>query len=259
MPLIVNEMSVFDISYRWADLDPSKFWYRNPLIVRDYMQLLITAIYSAEILCRTLCLDKRPFDSKSDPSYYIRGWDKELDDCLSGKRFDKTFLKWAVLDRMDFLEWCERRGIPLPEFWFPRGWKLDYEVPKGGYPGHRMKHLEPEDENTPASFTFRWNKEFDDEESDFVEVSESENIPQRKLTHMQSTKIACQAIASNIWKLEPDKTIADMARSYEVLSLGGAKSYVYEVVRRWLSEVAPKHVKARRGRRRSQENTTEDN
>ncbi|MFA6178042.1 MAG: hypothetical protein WC696_00340 [Candidatus Methylopumilus sp.] len=258
MPLLNTELTIWDISHRWAGYDPSSFRLSHQLLVKDYFQLLISAVYSAEILCRTLCLDKRPQNSKSDPSYYIRGWDKELNDCLSGKHFDKTFLKWAVLDRMDLLEWCERRGIPLPDFWFPPGWKLDYEVPKGGYPGHRMKHLEPENDRTPAAFTFRWNDEVDDEESDINVVSEEENTPQRKLTHMQSTKIACQAIAINIWKIENDKTIADMARSNEILVLGGAKRYSYEVVRRWLSEVAPPHIKARRGRRSIQENTTEE-
>ena len=50
---------------------------------------------------------------------------------------------------------------------------------------------------------------------------------------------------------------ADMVKRSEIQDLGGAKPYVYEVVRRWLSDVAPPEVKAKVGRR-SKKNTTQE-
>lgn len=41
----------------------------------------------------------------------------------------RKLLKWAQIEREALQEWCERQGVPLPEFWFPPGWKLKYEWP----------------------------------------------------------------------------------------------------------------------------------
>ena len=64
----------------------------------------------------------------------------------------------------------------------------------------------------------------------------------------QRARIACQEIAKSIWKSEPDMTIAKMVEDEAIQRLGGGQYYVSEVVRRWLAEVAPAKVKARRGR-----------
>jgi len=254
MSLLIKELSVWDISFRWAGYDPDSFWLRYPLEVKDNFRLLMSAILHGEIICNTLCLDKLPSNSKADPAFYIRSYEKQINDCLSGKRFDAKFLKWASLGRLDFLEWCERRGIPSPQFWFPAGWKLDFEVPNGGFPGHRMRHVEP-DNGELASFSFHWRD--DEEEEDFDgDESETNENNNPKLRPNQATKIACQTIAQNIWKTEPEVSIATMVRRHEIQILGGAKPYVHEVIRRWLSEVAPPEVSARVGRR-SSKNTTE--
>jgi hypothetical protein len=73
----------------------------------------------------------------------------------------------------------------------------------------------------------------------------------------QEARITCQNIAKNIWKSEKNVSIADMVKRPEIQNLGGANYYAYEVVRRWLSQVAPTEVKARVGRH-SNKNTTED-
>lgn len=255
MSLLIKELSVWDISFRWAGYDPDSFWLRYPLEVKDNFRLLMSAILHGEIICNTLCLDKLPSNSKADPAFYIRSYEKQINDCLSGKRFDAKFLKWASLGRLDFLEWCERRGIPSPQFWFPAGWKLDFEVPNGGFPGHRMRHVEPGNGEL-ASFSFHWRD--DEEEEDFDgDESETNENNSPKLRPNQATKITCQTIAQNIWKTEAEVSIAAMARRHEIQILGGAKPYVHEVIRRWLSEVAPPEVSARVGRP-SSKNTTED-
>ena len=132
MPLIADELTVWDISFRWAGYDPTKIWFRLPLTVKDNSRLLMQAILHGEIICETMTLAKLPPDSKADFRFYIRTYIDDVYACIHGKRFNRKLLKWAVLDRMDFHEWCKRRSIPLPEFWFPSGWKLDFEMPELG-------------------------------------------------------------------------------------------------------------------------------
>ena len=86
MPLIADELTVWDISFRWADYDPTKFWFRLPLAVKDNSRLLMTAILHGEIICETMTLAKLPSSSKADPRYYLRTYiDGDL--CTAGSEF----------------------------------------------------------------------------------------------------------------------------------------------------------------------------
>lgn len=254
MPLLVEELTVWDISFRWAGYDPDKFYIRFPLPVKDNFRLLMLAILEGEVICNTLCLDKRPSDSKADPDYYIRTHIDYVYACIHGQKFNRKLLKWATLNRNWFYEWCVRRGITPPEFWFPLGWKIDYDQPIGGYPGFAMRHEEPINTGVSVSFSFNWPEV--DKDDTHPCINDHLKISDRSRPN-QLTKIACQVIAQNIWKTDINISIADMVRRAEIQDLGGAKPYVYEVVRRWLSEVAPPEVSARVGRR-SNKITTQD-
>lgn len=70
MPLITEELSVWDIGLRWAGHDPDHLWLRLPLTAKDNFRLLMEAILSGEIICNTLTLAKLPPDSKADPRFY---------------------------------------------------------------------------------------------------------------------------------------------------------------------------------------------
>lgn len=251
MPILVEELSLWDISFRWAGLDPDNLYIRFPLPVKDNFRLLMSAILEGEIICNTLCLDKRPSDSRADPAFYIRTHIDDVYACIHGQKYNRKLMKWATLNRNWFYEWCTRRGITPPEFWFPLGWKIDYDEPIGGYPGFCMRHEEPKDSDTTVAFSFHWPEEDEDASENEIATNVEPTRPN------QLTKIACQVIAQNIWKADINISIADMVRRSEIQDLGGAKSYVYEVVRRWLSEVAPPQVSARVGRR-TNKNTTED-
>ena len=54
MPLITEELSVWDIGLRWAGHDPDRLWLRLPLAAKDNFRLLMEAILSGEIICNTL-------------------------------------------------------------------------------------------------------------------------------------------------------------------------------------------------------------
>jgi hypothetical protein len=69
----------------------------------------------------------------------------------------------------------------------------------------------------------------------------------RELRPSQKARIACQVIAASIWRAEPDRTISSMCKD-ERLRLGDAAFYDEVTVKRWVQQVAPSHVSAKRGR-----------
>lgn len=262
MPLIADELTVWDISFRWAGYDSTKFWFRLPLAVKDNSRLLMQAILGGEIICETMTLAKRPLGSKADPKYYIRTYINDIYACINGTRYDRKLLKWASISRMGFYEWCERRGIPFPEFWFPSGWKLDFEMPELGTAAMWAVHIEPDDESEyairydhPGIVRERENRskqkllavsECEPEDFNSGKASEIE----KALRINQQIRITCQQIACEIWKNEPNRTIASIVRDELVQKYGGARHYEEETVREWIKEIAPSEVRSRRGRPR---------
>lgn len=103
MLLIADELTVWDISFRWAGYDPSQFWFRLPLAVKDNSRLLMQAILSGEIICGTMTLAKLPPSSKANPKYYLRTYIDDIYACIHGVRYDRKLLKWASISRMGFL------------------------------------------------------------------------------------------------------------------------------------------------------------
>jgi len=262
MSLIADELTVWDISFRWAGYDPSQFWFRLPLVVKDNSRLLMHAILHGEIICETLTLAKRPSASKADPKFYIRTYIDDVHACIHGKRYNRKLLKWAALNRMDFHEWCERRGIPFPEFWFPPGWKLDFEMPELGTLAMWATHIEPKNEGEYAICydhpDFVSDRENRDKQESSVgtesesEVSSSSETPRNEKTLRinQQIRIACQQIAGEIWRNEPNRTIASIVQDELIQKYGGAAYYEDDTVREWIKEIAPAEVKNRRGRPR---------
>jgi hypothetical protein len=178
---------------------------------------MMEAILNGHLLCSTLSTNKwQPEDGEDAKPLFIRHHLAAVEACIHGTRMDRRLLRWARIDRTDFQEWCERQGVPLPEFWFPPGWKLDYEWPRD-----YEEKKDEEEESGSAAETLRPNARY---------------------------RITCQEIATVLWKERPDRTIADMVKDPQVRRLGGAARFGEEAVRRWLSAVAPLEVKAKRGR-----------
>ena len=237
MPILVDYLSVWDISFRWAGFDPRKLYFRLPLQVEDYARTLIDAIHKAEFSCDTISLEKRKYEKdEAKLSFYY--WADDFFSTTSGQDVSRELLKWAVINRYDFKQWCERMNAPLPEFWFPKDWNLDYQINENEFfPGH--------------SYMFKdLSKEAKKEyiESLEAQTNKLETSTSVKLRENQKTKITCQQIAIRLWKQDNKLSIADMVKRTEILELGGAQPYAPEVIRRWLQEVAPSEVSARRGR-----------
>lgn len=237
MPILVDYLSVWDISCKWGGYDHRKFYFRIPVEVEDIARTLIDAIHKAELACETITLEKRKFEKNEEKlSFYY--WVDDFFSTTSGQRVSRELLKWAAINRYDFKQWCERMSAPLPEFWFPKDWNLEYQIKENEYfPGHsymfRDLSVEARNEYLESLKTDTDNQ-----------CSESPI----QLRDSQKIKITCQQIASGLWRKDKSITISDMVKKTEVQELGDGQRFAPEVVRRWLQEIAPAEVSARRGR-----------
>lgn len=91
MPLLVNELSVWEIAHRWAGYDPARFRLSLPLEVRDYSRVLIAEIYHGHLRSLTLQMDKwSPEDGEDMKPYFIRHHLDDIWACIAGKRASRA-------------------------------------------------------------------------------------------------------------------------------------------------------------------------
>lgn len=241
MPLVVEQLQLWIIGFKWADLDPNRLWVRIPTPVRDNFSTLLEAILSDHLGCLTLASEKYQGNDPDEAKFYIRDWLDDVYAGIHGQYFNRKLLKHALIDREDFQDWCERRTIPLPEFWFPLGW-TDYRWPEYDPRAATADIDSPDSVQTDVTISG----------TELASQVRPEPAPAKpspeELRDSQIARIASQQIARVIWKEEPDKTIAAMCKDERILKYGGAQYFVEEVVRRWLKEVAPSPVRAKRGR-----------
>lgn len=256
MPILNDELSVWDIAFRWTGRDPRRFWFRIPLEVEDHFRNLIDAILKAELACESITLEKRDFEAH-EKQYSVYYWIDDIYACIYGSYFNRKLLRWAHIERLDFKLWCERMNIPLPEFWFPPGWNLEYELPEYEiHPGHWYIRKEWSREDWDAELKAKQEAEsanIDPIEGTSDNASQSTapmDAASEKLRPNQEARIACQQIAKTIWQREPDRTIASVIQDELIQQYGGAKHFVDDTVRDWIKVVAPSHVRDRRGRPR---------
>ena len=76
MPLLAEELSLWDIAFRWTGLDPDRHCLRLPLAVKDHFRNLMDAILKGDLLCLSILLEKREFES-DEKQYSAYFW---LDD-----------------------------------------------------------------------------------------------------------------------------------------------------------------------------------
>jgi hypothetical protein len=166
-------------------------------------------------------MSKYQGNDPDEAKLHIRYWLDAIEDCSRGKRYDKTLMKWAIIERQSLQLWCERHKIPLPEFWFPPGWGIDYEWP----------------DDTP-------------EEIKTLIPGESSEEQKVRIDERHRTQMACQQIGLKLWAKNPQLTNKEISLSDEVQQLGGGSEYEPETVHGWLSEVDPRSPSKKRGRKR---------
>jgi hypothetical protein len=250
MPLVVDQLQLWTVGFKWAGLDPNRVWLRIPTHVRDNFSTLMEAILSDHLACLSLSSEKYAGDDPAIAKFHIRYWLDNVYECIHGSNYNRKLLKWAIIERSAFQEWCERRTIPLPEFWFPHGW-TEYRLPE---------YDRPSSEPIPAIDTTALAPDgpgLAERAEESAVPSLSAELPPKELRDNQIARIASQQVARMIWKEEPDKTIAAVCKDERVLKYGGAQYYAEEVVRRWIKAVAAPEVSAKRGRPKKK-NPTED-
>lgn len=225
MPLVVDQLQLWVLGFKWAGVDPSRPWVRIPAPVRDNFSTLLEAILVGQLECLTLAQEKYTGDDSEIAKHHLRYWIADINGGALGQSYSRELLKHAVIERWAFQDWCQRRTIPLPEFWFPPGW-TDYRWPE--------QDLEP----IPS----------DPVQVDAPDGCGDQTASDKQLRPAQMAKIVCKQIATVIWKKSPDMTITDMSRDQRIQELGGGQYYSEEVVRRWVKEVAPPEVSAKVGR-----------
>lgn len=221
MALLTNQLTAWEIGFRWAEHDPDKFYLLIPLAVRDNFRLIIDQIYAGHLQCETISSKKYNGDQLDEAKYYLRYWLPLIEDCIEGRKYSNELLKFARIDRWDFQEWCTRHQVPLPEFWFPTGWGLSYEWP-------------------------------DDTSENQKHPLDGESNQERKirLDDRHRIEMACKQIALSLWQKDLSKNIKDIANSHEIQKLGGGENYEFETVLEWLGKVDPRDPSKKRGPKR---------
>jgi hypothetical protein len=246
VPLLVDQLQLWTVGFKWAGLDPERVWPRIPTPVRDLFATLLEAILKDQLKCMTLAPEKWDGKDPEDAPFFVRHWSDDINRAVHYQRFRRKLLRHAVLDRTDFKDWCERRSIPLPEFWYPPGW-TEYrwpedDEPAGAAPQAAVASAAGDGEDAVHSGR------------DAQEAAEAPEASAEDLRPSQRARLACQVIATNIWRDEPTLTIAAMSKD-ERLRLGGADYYDEITVKRWVQAVAPSEVSARRGRPKKKSGT----
>jgi hypothetical protein len=161
MPLADHDLSIWDIAFRWTNLNPENpiYFAHIPLKVRDNIRLLLRAVSDQALYCGALSTQPSPYFPEGTLGFHA----KELDACLDGDSYSRKFLKQIHIFRWDFARWCDEAGIPFPEFWFPEGWLAD----EPGYPA-ALRRPESTSKDAPqiASIPVNSNKYIDGKRAD---------------------------------------------------------------------------------------------
>ena len=221
MALLNEGLSLWEIAFRWAGEDPDRRRLRLPLPVRDNFRTLVDAIHQGHLEAFNLWMEKRAEGSDVPPEFYIRHHLDAIDECVNGNRYPRAFLRFVRIERWAFNAWCQLRNIPLPEFWFPTGWNIEYA----------------------------WS---DDEEPAPKQAGAPESVEDQhvRLDRRHRIQMACQQVALAIWAKEPTLTIKEAAWRKEVQELAGGSEYEPETVEGWISKVDPRAPSTKRGRKR---------
>ena len=143
MPLLDDSLTIWEIGFRWAGKKPEFPWPAIPMEVKDTFRMVVRAIDRGDLYCGTL---KTETDLDL-PKAYIEYIAKAIDDCVEGTRYDRKFLEAHSILRWEFAQWCDKAGVPFPEFWFPPGWTTD----EPGYPKSLRQSADPKDQATAAA------------------------------------------------------------------------------------------------------------
>jgi len=217
MPLLDESLSLWKISFRWAGLDPDAFKYRFyiPVAVKDNIRLILNELMYNTLFCRSLQADE----------FLSKATERDRDNLdkiirsISHNKYDQPFLQGHVIYRADFAHWCNRSGIPFPEFWFPAGWVI-YEL-------HEKDRLEGAD-TRPRPTSNLGAKELPIQKTRGKRVDADEGI-------WKPAIIAAQTL----WSQDTSLTIAEVVRIIKAMPELKAASFSEVAIRKRIRPLSP--------------------
>lgn len=147
--------------------------------------------------------------------------------CFDQRIFERATLEQVHIDRAGIRHLCERQALPLPAFWFS--------------PAEIQEH----DKNLRAAE----NPQEANELAGRINQARIDDFWSR-LTSKQQHRLLCRAIASELWHMNPARSIADICRDDAILKLGGGRYYVKnDTLREWIKDLDPRPEESKKGGR----------
>ncbi len=223
MPLLNDRLTIWEIGIRWAGRNPELPSLRIPMEIKDSLRMIVRAIADGDLYCGTLTTQVDPNWPKSS----IRHNAQVIEACIEGERYDRTFLRQHSILRWEFAQWCDKAGIPFPEFWFPPGWTTD----EPGYPASLRKSAEPKP-LTSADTT----------------VPAAAPLPEKTPRTNDAIWLAVETAAKAIWAESGPIPSAEVARRIRGMKVFGAARFTVEVIRKHIAKLAPLEIRGKPGR-----------
>lgn len=227
MPLLDDNLTIWKIAFRWAGLDPESLLYRFfiPTEAKDNIRLVLNAILTNSLYCTSLKADEFLKNDTKSNRYKLNN----IGDCISDSNYDRDFLKSHSIYRSDFAHWCNRTGIPYPEFWFPPGWAVHELNEKD-----RLADVAPHYES--ASVIVNLLPATDKSSGKRVKAEETIWKPAR-------------AVANALWSEDKSLTITAVTRRIKAMSHLKAASKAESTVRKRIAHLAPAGIRGVSGRK----------
>ena len=142
------------------------------------------------------------------------------------KKYDRDFLKAHTIYRSDFAHWCNRSGIPFPEFWFPAGWVV-----------HELNEKDWLAETNPRK------------PENTIQVINSEPIQRlsgKRVDAKEEVWKPARVAAQTIWDQEKSLTISDVVRRIKLNTALKASALTESAIRKHIADLSPIPGKAGR-------------
>lgn len=225
MPLLDDNLSIWNISFRWSGLNPYSMIYRFyiPNVAKDNIRLLLHAIMSNSLYCKMLqpkVLNKHA--TPSDQDYLTK-----VSNARSDYKYDRYLLKSTTIYRSDFAHWCNRSGIPFPDFWFPKDWII-HELNEEDWLIH---------ENPELKDVFQLNLKED--------IAITHPSGKRSITNEDVWKPVTIA-AKTIWADKKTLPIAEVVRMIKGMDHLKASAFTESAIRKRIASLSPIPGKAGR-------------
>ncbi|QSP93845.1 hypothetical protein LPB19_11625 [Marinobacter salinisoli] len=266
-----DHLSIWEIAHRWHNTDPNTSDPdAPPLPVQDLLRSItnMQVRHHLPILTKAgvelksernfpsfsehLAGIEKPHDLKNEDVWYAEmretyferkeRWCKRhdeaaegLEQCYKYRVYDKEKLDSIHLDRGIIEEFCRKKGVDLPDFWFTKEEKERFAEGED-VEDTVAKETSPSDDEEPLTTVGK------------IKQAEADRFWSR-LTDAQRHRMLCREVAGNLWKADKTLTQGAIMDHPVIREYCGAKYYTDpNTVRNWIKDLDPRPEDKRRGR-----------